>query len=300
MPGIYSSCKPTKHTQTMLSNWISESGIPNPVPGDKLHCTIISSTAEIGGYEPRQEITIIKPEWDNPMVYGYAHVGYWFQRLGKDNKTLALCFDSQEFRQQQWCAYDAGAEWTTLPNGNPYPLHVSLSYDCPEDFDLTQLKAPMFEMVFEPEVVEQKVENWAQDNGLVKFNMVCEITKSDDERRMVYGFANVIEKDGEPVVDLQGDVISEDELVKAAHEFMRSYRDGHEMHEGITKGEIVESIVLTKDVQRALGIDKSLNVVGWFIGYHVHDDATWKEVKKGKLRAFSIGGFASRHPIEEE
>lgn len=298
MPGTYSSVKPTKHTQAMLSAWMAENNIPNPIPGDKLHCTIVSSKEEFGGYDPRQEITVVKPEWDNPDIYGYSHIGYWFQRLGKDNKTIALCFDSPELRQQQWCAFDAGAEWNTLPNGNLFPLHVSLTYDAPKDFDITKLKPPIFEMVFESEIVEPKVDNWAESNGLIKFNMVCEITKSDDDKQMIYGFANVIEKDGEPVVDLQGDVISEDELVKAAHEFMRSYRDGHEMHEGVSKGEIVESIVFTKDVQKSLGIN--LNVVGWFIGYHVQDEATWNQVKKGTLRAFSIGGYASRHPIEEE
>jgi hypothetical protein len=60
------------------------------------------------------------------------------------------------------------------------------------------------------------------------------------------------------------------------------------MHDGKQIGEVVESVVLTHDLQKALGID--LQKVGWFIGMKILDDETWAKFKDGTFKAFSIGG----------
>jgi cation transport regulator ChaB len=130
-----------------------------------------------------------------------------------------------------------------------------------------------------------------------QFRFVAAISKVDEEKQMVYGFASVIEKDGETVVDLQDDIISEDELIKAAHEFMRNSQEGHVLHTGFVGGDIPESLVLTKGLQDALNID--IGKVGWLIGYHVQDPTVWADVKSGRLREFSIGGSAMRIPMED-
>lgn len=116
-----------------------------------------------------------------------------------------------------------------------------------------------------------------------------------DEKQIVYGFASVIEVDGEALVDKHGDIIDEETLTQAAHLFMTDYRSGKAMHKGEDVGEIVESIVFTKDLQKALGID--LGVVGWFVGYQVHDEKIWKQVKDGELSMFSIGGTAIKEKV---
>ncbi len=123
-------------------------------------------------------------------------------------------------------------------------------------------------------------------------------TKIDDEQRMVWGWASVVTKLGEPIYDRQGDMIEVPELQKAVHSFM----DGHHedrplgnMHLRIGVGTIRDSIVLTKDVQKALGID--LGCEGWFVGAHVDDDHTWAQIKSGELSAFSIGGAGTRHSM---
>ena len=118
------------------------------------------------------------------------------------------------------------------------------------------------------------------------------VFKRDDEKQLVYGWASVIEKGGEQLIDLHGEVIEEEDLLKAAHKFMTDFREGKVMHKGEQVGEVVESIVFTKDIQEALGID--LGMVGWFIGYQVHDPSVWKKVKSGELPMFSIGGTAVR------
>ena len=121
-----------------------------------------------------------------------------------------------------------------------------------------------------------------------------EILKIDPDQRLVYGFASVIEENGAPVIDSQGDVISEQELQKAAHGFLTDSRKAGEMHRK-TVGTVVESIVLTKSTQAALGVN--LGKVGWFITMKIDDEAVWQRVKKGELSSFSIHGVARRVEI---
>ena len=124
----------------------------------------------------------------------------------------------------------------------------------------------------------------------------AEVLKANDDERTVLGWASVIERDGQPVIDHQGDVIDEPTLVKAAHGFMSNYRVGKAMHDGQPVSDAVESMVFTRDLQKALGID--LGMVGWLVKFKVNDDEVWKKVKSGELRSFSIGGRGERTPIE--
>jgi hypothetical protein len=117
------------------------------------------------------------------------------------------------------------------------------------------------------------------------------IVKTQPELRTVWGWASVIEEAGQPVVDLQGDVITEPDLVAAAHRFA-AVRTIKAMHQGEPIGELVESLVLTKSLQQALGVD--LGLVGWIIGARITHDDAWAAVKAGHLPAFSIGGTGVR------
>lgn len=128
------------------------------------------------------------------------------------------------------------------------------------------------------------------------FSATAEIVKRDDERQIAYGWASVFEVAGAPVVDRQGDVIAPDEIQKAAHAFLSDSRIGKALHDGQQVGRIVESIVLTKEIQKALGVD--LGKAGWFVGMHIPDPVTWERVKSGELPAFSIGGRGRRRDVE--
>lgn len=124
-----------------------------------------------------------------------------------------------------------------------------------------------------------------------------QITKVDEEQRVAAGWASVIEVAGEPVVDSQGDVITEDTLVKMARRFVSETRKAKAMHKGGQVGEIVESLVMTKAVQNAMGIN--LGKVGWWIAVKVNSDKIWQKVKSGELRAFSIGGRGRRTEVSQ-
>lgn len=129
--------------------------------------------------------------------------------------------------------------------------------------------------------------------------ITAEIAKVNDEERMVYGFASVA-KDGDTVLtDRQGDRINEVELVKMAHRFIKGSRHGKVMHAGKPMAEVVESIVLRPEVAKALGLE-NFTKTAWVIGMKVHDDNTWSRVKKGELRAFSIGGKGKRVDVSKD
>lgn len=126
----------------------------------------------------------------------------------------------------------------------------------------------------------------------------AEVLKMDDEQRIVWGWLSVITEDGVPVVDLQGDVISPEELTKAADDFMLSTREAKAMHKGERVGEFFHSLPLTYELAKAFGIETRRE--GWIVAMKVHDDETWKRVKSGELSAFSIGGKAIREPFDDD
>lgn len=127
------------------------------------------------------------------------------------------------------------------------------------------------------------------------------ITKSDDDKRLAFGWANVsIRTDGEVIEDWQEDIIEPEELEKAAYQFVELYREGGEMHERGGVAVLVESVVFTQEKQKAIGIPEGTLPVGWWIGFKVLDDDVWEKVKDGTYPMFSIEGEAERVEVDDE
>lgn len=130
----------------------------------------------------------------------------------------------------------------------------------------------------------------------------CSIFKTDDDKRLVFGWASVIiTVDGEQLEDRQQDVIDPDDLEEAAYEYVLNFRDTGEEHIPTLrlKGKMVESCVFTEEKQRAMGIPAGIIPVGWWVGFKIYDDAAWALVKNGTYKMFSIEGKAERHKIEK-
>ena len=127
------------------------------------------------------------------------------------------------------------------------------------------------------------------------FEAYGEVTKMDEDQRIVYGYASVISKDGEPIVDRQGDIITAEELEKAASDFMLGARVGKTMHQGDATTTIIHSFPMTDETKKAYQIESPLEA--WLIAVKVHDDETWAKVKQGELKDFSIGGKAQRRDV---
>jgi hypothetical protein len=131
---------------------------------------------------------------------------------------------------------------------------------------------------------------------MTKLDIEGKILKTDDEQRLVYGWASVITENGQRVVDRQGDVIEADTLVKAVNDFMEHVRVGKTMHVGEETGRVIHSLPVTKEICDSLGIQSDRE--GWIVAYKVYDDAVWEMVKSGQLAAFSIGGRAVKEKID--
>lgn len=129
----------------------------------------------------------------------------------------------------------------------------------------------------------------------VMLSVDFDVYKAREDEQLVSGWANVaINKDGSVPLDWQDDVIAPATLEKAAINFMLEYRGSGEMHEGDSKGTVVESIVFTKEKQAAIGIPEGTVPEGWFITVKVHDPEVFAKVKNGTYRMFSIQGTARR------
>lgn len=118
------------------------------------------------------------------------------------------------------------------------------------------------------------------------------------EKGLVSGWANVSKNtDGNYALDWQGDVIDPSDLEDAAIQFMKDYRDSGINHEGGSVGVVVESIVMTKDKQAAMGIPEGTVPEGWFITVQLQDEEVINKVKSGEFKMFSIQGTAEREAL---
>lgn len=127
------------------------------------------------------------------------------------------------------------------------------------------------------------------------FSTTVEVAKSvtDDYENLVFGWANVaFTPDGRQVEDLQGHLIDVDELESTAYNFVvKSYGTG-EQHTSESFGELVESMVFTKEKMDLMGLPAgSLPEASWWVGFHVPPE-THEKVREGKLKMFSIEGSA--------
>ena len=132
-------------------------------------------------------------------------------------------------------------------------------------------------------------------NDLLGVAVDFEITKSKDEEQLVSGWASVaINKDGSLPLDWDDDVISPEVLEKAALDFMMNSQLSGEKHTGDAKGIVVESIVMTKEKQEAMGIPEGTVPIGWFITVKMLDADVYAKCKSGVYKMFSIQG-KSKH-----
>ena len=124
------------------------------------------------------------------------------------------------------------------------------------------------------------------------------ISKVDDDRRLVFGWASVsVTKDGTQVVDREGDMIDPRDLEDAAYSFVLDFGEANVNHQGPVVGQLVESFVSTPDKLEALGLDADALPVGWWAGWYIEDDAAWQGVKDGRFKAFSIEGVATAEAV---
>ena len=146
------------------------------------------------------------------------------------------------------------------------------------------------------------------------FELSGTIVKKDEDRQLVFGWFSIVSINGRRIEDTQHDVITPETLEQSAYDFVLYARKGGEMHDtdandvAVGVGKLVESVVFTDEKQRAMeeslreqGIAATvqLGCVAWWGGMKISDPETWRRVRTGELRAWSIGGRGKRMTEEE-
>ena len=126
-----------------------------------------------------------------------------------------------------------------------------------------------------------------------KFEHRFEVSKIDEDQNLVFGWAYIAEDaTGKTMYDHSDEFTTGGELEKMQYEYVLQKRVGGEMHEREV-GALVESVVMTKEKQRAMGLPDGSLPVGVWVGFKVHSEV-FAKVKDGTYTAFSIGGKAEK------
>ena len=129
----------------------------------------------------------------------------------------------------------------------------------------------------------------------VDVTVESQIAKVDDDRRLVFGWASVaVTKNGETVIDHEGDMIDPRDLEDAAYSFVLKFGEANVNHTGPVVGRVVESFVSTPDKLAALGLPGDALPVGWWAGWYIESEEAWAGVKSGEFKSFSIEGIGVR------
>ena len=189
---------------------------------------------------------------------------------------------------------DLVEEWrplvsTAIAKADPGAIVVALGKDTAEHYsDIADFVMP-HPFSKSKYSLPRKVEELAKAYA-TKFDRQVKITKSDIDRRLVYGV--VLEPE---VVDAQNDVVSVDEIENAAHNYLIKSRMIGDQHNKPAKADIVESYIAPADLD--IG-GQHIKKGSWVMVTKVHDDRMWTGIKKGSYTGYSIGGYAVKEPLE--
>jgi hypothetical protein len=135
------------------------------------------------------------------------------------------------------------------------------------------------------------------------------IAKVDKESRTIYGVVYKASKEfddtGQPTdyEDTQGNWAKADEVKKACHSFNKKLQNTALFKGGVDKqhnekagyGIVVESYIAKTDER-----DINAEAGDWVAAIEVTDEGCWKEVLKGDVTGFSIGGKAQIIEVEKD
>jgi hypothetical protein len=125
------------------------------------------------------------------------------------------------------------------------------------------------------------------------------IAKADDSRQRLFGWASIaVQKDGTPLLDLQGDLIDIEDLEEAWYEYVQSSGELNFQHSGPVRGHLIEAMVFTPDKIAALGLPPDSMPQGAWVGFHLPESDDYQLVKHQGFFMFSIEGFAEGEMVD--
>jgi len=134
-----------------------------------------------------------------------------------------------------------------------------------------------------------------------------EVQKDAVEEHYILGIVlePTLKEDGAIKPDTQKDVYTAEEIRKAAHGWMEKQGQVDLMHSweplGSGKVSVLETYLAPCDMTIGEGTEAVKVAKGtWLLALRVNDEAIWKKIKAGEIGAYSIGGEATRKPLEGE
>ena len=146
---VYISRKLKPAPGRALLRWASEQGIPNLLPVDKLHTTIITTTNPVDWFE-------LGEDWGDGELHIPAGGPRLIKKLGESGVVLQFSSGRLRWRHEELVERGAIDKWPE------YLTHITLSYDA-ADFDPASIeKAFQGELIFGPEVFESVQDDWVE------------------------------------------------------------------------------------------------------------------------------------------
>lgn len=259
-----------------LISWAKDQGFETTLqPGD-LHTTVMYSKQPVI-WPARRSGVLIAPASENRSVVSLGGGG-----------AVVLKFNSPALHARWQDLQDKGAvhSWPT------YVPHVTITWQAPEDLDLSQVEPYAGSLIFGSEKFEEIDDEWS--GTITEKVFTSGFYKVDEELGIAFGWAMISKVDGEDYYDLQDDNIPEESMLKASVDFMENSRVGGDMHihtdDGVKKaGNILFAFPMTSEAADALMI--KTKYTGLLIGMKVMDKEVLSKIKDGTYTGFSIGGI---------
>jgi len=144
----------------------------------------------------------------------------------------------------------------------------------------------------EKEWDEEKAVEWYNEHKSVEPEPEAQAKKFfkvDDEKREVYGVFLVPYE-----VDLQGDIMTPEEIKKAVHSFSKSLQDIGEMHRVSGMGKMLQIYQAPVDFEmNGVKVQEGSGVL-----VTEASESVWKKIKAGELVGYSIGYEGTREELE--
>ncbi len=155
--GTYAGVRFSDDTAKRIKAFAEENEIPQPVPVNKLHTTVLYSRKYLPNYKA-------PGEYDSPLVGNPTKFDVWESQPDEDGKTsncLVLNYDCPELVTRHKKLMD---EHEAEFDFDKFKTHITLSYNI-GDMDISNLKpADVGDINIASEYQEELNFDWAKDN----------------------------------------------------------------------------------------------------------------------------------------
>ena len=155
--GTYCACRYTIESKKKINHWMSENSIPNPIDVEKLHTTVIYSRVEIPIdriFDALARIAI------KDIELGIKGFDKFEISPGSNKYALVALLDAEILERFHLTLRTYGATHD-FPEYHP---HVTLSYNIPDEFDISSISIPNFKLLAEDIYFEPLNLNWELEN----------------------------------------------------------------------------------------------------------------------------------------